>query len=263
MQNKLSELLAVFSPENPRVTLLKAQIATQQRRIANQSANVGTSSTAKAPSAYEIQLSDIDGQMSYLESQKTDITAALADLQKSIEATPGNAIALDTLQRDYNNLQIQYNQAVANKARAETGDIIESLSKGQRISVIEQAVAPNQPERPNRSLIVAAGVGGGAVAGLGLIFLLELLNSAIRRPSEVIEKLGITPLGTLPYLRSKQHNTRRRMILFLTFGVALIAIPALLWFLDSHVIPLDLLFYKLKAKVGLSALSTVAPKVFG
>jgi polysaccharide chain length determinant protein (PEP-CTERM system associated) len=263
MQDKLNELLAVFSPENPRVTLLKAQIATQQRRIATQSVNTGAPSGAKPPSAYEIQLSDIDGQMTYLESQKADITATLADLQTSIEATPGNAITLDTLQRDYDNLQTQYNQAVANKARAETGDVIESLSKGQRISIIEQAVAPNEPERPNRSLIVAAGVGGGAAAGLGLIFLLELLNSAIRRPGEVIEKLGITPLGTLPYLRSKQHNTRRRMILILTFALVLIAIPALLWFIDSHVIPLDLLFFKLKAKVGLSALSPVVPKVFG
>lgn len=263
LQDKLNQDLAVFSPENPRITLLKAQIATQQRRIANQSASAGTASTAQPPSAYEIQLGDIDGQMAYLESQKTDITATLADLQKSIEATPGNANTLDTLQRDYDNVQTQYNQAVANKARAETGDVIESLSKGQRISIIEQAVAPNEPDRPNRSLIVAAGVGGGAVAGLGLIFLLELLNSAIRRPREVIQKLGITPLGTLPYLRSRQHNARRRMILTLSFALVLIAIPALLWFVDSQVIPLDLLFFKLKAKVGLSALSPVVPKVFG
>ena len=64
----------------------------------------------------------------------------------SIEATPGNAITLDTLERDYANIRIQYDQAVANKARAETGDIIEALCKGQRISVIEQAVVPQDAE---------------------------------------------------------------------------------------------------------------------
>lgn len=246
LQDKLSDALTVFSPENPRVTLLKAQIATQQRRIASQSANAGTSSTAPPPSAYEIQLSDIDGQMAYLESQQADITTILADLQKSIEATPGNAITLDTLQRDYDNVQIQYNQAVANKARAETGDMIETMSKGQRISVIEQAVAPNEPQRPNRELILAAGIGGGAIAGFGFIFLLELLNVAIRRPSEIVEKLGITPLATLPFLRSNRDNTRRRVILLLAFGVVLVAIPAVLWLIHTQVIPLDLLFYKIR-----------------
>jgi hypothetical protein len=69
-------------------------------------------------------------------------------LKASIEATPGNAIALDTLERDYANTRAQYDAAVANKARAETGDTIEALSKGQRISVIEQAIAPREPPAP-------------------------------------------------------------------------------------------------------------------
>ena len=67
-------------------------------------------------------------------------------MRASIEATPGNAIALDTLERDYANTRTQYDQAVANRARAETGDLIEALAKGQRISVIEQAIAPREPK---------------------------------------------------------------------------------------------------------------------
>ncbi len=263
LQNKLVELLAVYSEENPRVTLLKAQIATQERRIASQSALRNASPTAAPPSAYEVQLSEIDGQLEFLANQNADITATLADLQKSVEATPGNAISLDTLERDYANLKTQYNQAVANKARAETGDMIESLSKGQRISVIEQAVTPLAPVRPNRAVIMAAGIGGGAIAGFGLVFLLEFLNSAIRRPDEIVAKLGITPLATLPYLRSDQHNNRRRFVLILVFGIALVAIPALLWFIHTQVTPLDLLFFRLQDKIGIGALMTDAPKVFG
>jgi uncharacterized protein involved in exopolysaccharide biosynthesis len=104
------------------------------------------------------------------------------ELAESIAATPGNAISLDTLQRDYAAVRAQYDLAVQNKARAETGDLIEALSKGQRISIVEQAVAPREPARPNRVLIAAAGIIGGIAAGLGLIVLLEAVSLFPRLP---------------------------------------------------------------------------------
>ncbi len=128
----------------------------------------------------------------------------------SIEATPGNAITLSTLERDYANVRTQYDQAVANKARAETGDVIEALSKGQRISIIEQAVVPRDPERPNRALIAAGGVGGGMMLGLGMVLLLELRNAGIRRPVDLTTRLGIAPFATLPYYRTEGEILRRR-----------------------------------------------------
>ena len=99
-------------------------------------------------SPYEIQLADLDNQLEFLKARRAQIDGEISDLQETIAATPANAIALQNLQRNYDNIRAQYDQAVANRARAETGDIIESLSKGQRISVIEQAIAPEEPSSP-------------------------------------------------------------------------------------------------------------------
>jgi len=92
---------------------------------------------------------------------------------------------------------------VQNRARAETGDTIEALAKGQRISVIQQAVAPREPERPNRALLAVGGVGGGMFLGLVLVVLLELLSTSIRRPVDLTNALGITPFGTVPLIRTR------------------------------------------------------------
>ena len=146
------------------------------------------------------------------------------------------------LERDYENTRAQYNQAVASRARAETGDTIEAMAKGQRISVIEQAVAPSEPTRPNRILIGAGRCRSvGLYLGIGLVLLLEVMNKAIRRPADLTAGLGITPFATLPYLRSPRQVRRRRMILILIFALVLIAIPALLFAVDTLVMPLDLL----------------------
>lgn len=259
LQDELSSLLAVLSPTNPRVKLLEAQIAKLEPVVA---AQVVPSDTATAGlSAYEIQLADLDGQLAYIAEERTRIEADMEKLRLSIEATPGNAIALDTLERDYANLRAQYDDAVGNRARAETGDLIEVLSKGQRISVIEQAVPPREPTSPNRPLVMAAGLGGGIAVGLGFILLLELLNRAVRRPADLMAKLGIAPFATLPLMRTHAELRRRRAIILAAFAVALVGIPVAFWAVNTFYMPLDLLLRRALEKLGFAALAL--PNVSG
>lgn len=252
LEDELAIQLAVLSPTNPRVKLLEARIASlkeivEKQRAAQQEA---ISEDGRILSAYEAQLAELDGQLEFIASQKEQIEIVLENLAASIEATPANAITLNALERDYANVQAQYNEAVANRARAETGDVIEALSKGQRISVIEQAVRPNEPERPNRLVIAAGGVGGGMFLGLAVVFLLEFLNKGIRRPVDITNGLGITPFATLPLYRTRQDIFRRRG---LTVGILLffvISVPASLWAIDTYIMPLDDVLNRVIEQIG-------------
>ena len=262
LRDQLSQVLAVLAPQNPKVKMLESQIAALEKIVADQTAAAAPLAPAgEVLSPLDIQLADIDRQLAFLDNLKLQITAELEALRASIEATPSNAIALDTLERDYANTRAQYDAAVANKARAETGDTIEALSKGQRISVIEQAIAPREPTSPNRPLIAGAGIGLGFFAGIGLIVLIELLKGAIRRPADITARLGITPFATLPYLRTAGQVRRRRTIIGLGFALVLLAIPAGLWVVHTQVMPLDLLLNRMMQKVGLSGLFLPASSV--
>jgi uncharacterized protein involved in exopolysaccharide biosynthesis len=257
LRDERTRALALLSPENPKVQLLDAQIAALAQVVADQAAAAAPAAESPADPArtvYELQLADIETQIAFLEAQRGGTAAELETLRASIDATPGNAIALDRLERDLANTRVQYDQAVTNRARAETGDVIEAMAKGQRISVIEQAVAPRAPASPNRPLIAAAGVGGGFALGLGFIVLLELLNSAIRRPVELTTKLGITAFGTLPLMRTPGQRRRRRAVIGLAFAAVLVAIPAGLWAVDRYYRPLDLILDQMLDRLGMAAL---------
>jgi uncharacterized protein involved in exopolysaccharide biosynthesis len=255
LRDQLSQTLAVLAPQNPKVKMLESQIAALEKIVADQAAAAAPLAPAgEVLSPLDIQLSDIDRQLAFLADLKTQVTTELEALRLSIEATPSNALALDTLERDYANTRAQYDAAVANRARAETGDTIEALSKGQRISIIEQAIAPREPTSPNRPLIAAGGVGFGLFAGIGLVVLIEALKGAIRRPADITSRLGITPFATLPYLRTAGQVRRRRTIIGLAFVLVLLAIPAALWLVHTQVTPLDLLLDRMMQKVGLSGL---------
>jgi uncharacterized protein involved in exopolysaccharide biosynthesis len=239
--------VAVLSLDNPKIAVMRARIealetvvAEQQAQGAGLEAGTGGEGDLRAPpSPFELQLADIDAQIAAIQRQRTELERQMGDLAETIQNTPGNTVTLDAMQRDYQNLQAQYNQAVANKARAETGDMIEALSKGQRISLVEQAIAPRLPESPNRPLVAGAGIGGGLALGIGLMVLLELLNRAVRRPAEITAALGIATLATVPYIETHGQIRNRRLVVL---GVTVLVIGVLaggLYFIDSRIMPLD------------------------
>ena len=263
LRDQMAQSLSVLSPENPRVKMLAAQITSLEKVVAAQLSAGGPAPANPGLSVYELQLADIDGQLEFTETQRTQIRAELDTLRTSIEATPGNAITIDTLERNYANTRAQYDLAVANQARAETGDVIEALAKGQRISIIEQAIAPREPISPNRPLIALGGVAGGIGLGLGFILLLELLNTAIRRPQDLTTKLGITPFATLPLMRTPGQVRRRRAIILAAFALVVLAIPAGLWALDTYYRPLDLLLDQVLNRLGMANLGGIVPPLAG
>jgi uncharacterized protein involved in exopolysaccharide biosynthesis len=257
-REQLSQLLSVLSPENPRVKLLQSQIDALEKVVSAQLAAGGEQADNSELSVYELQLADIDGQLEFIEAQRTQVLAELDALRISIDATPGNAISLETLERDYANTRSLYDVAVANRARAETGDVIEALAKGQRIAIIEQAIAPQEPQSPNRPLVAVAGLTAGIFLGLGVILLLEILNTSVRRPKDLTAKLGIAPFATLPLMRTSGQIRRRRGIIIAVFALIILAIPLGLWAVDTYYRPLDLLIDQALGWMDLANLGVVS-----
>jgi capsular polysaccharide biosynthesis protein len=173
------------------------------------------------------------------------------DLARSIAATPATETALNALMRNRENIQTQYNSAIARRAEASTGAQIEIRSDGQRFSLLESAEPPAKPVSPNRRLVVALAGLGGLGAGLGFVALLEILNKTVRRPKELTMLLQYEPLGIIPVVRTRADArvaTRK-----LGFGVFLSvgAVSALLIAVHYYQVPLDQLFQRLVS--GLAA----------
>lgn len=235
LRQELASALVVLSPTNPRVRALQTQVAALEEVVKEQLA----ASSGGTLSSFEVQMLDIDGQIQYLAEEKGLIETDLATLNASIQATPGNSMALSTLTSDYENLRVQYDQAVASLANARMGDRIEVTDRGQRISIIERAVPPAYRSEPNRKLLAMTGFGVGVLLSSALVLLLELLNRTIRRPAELVSALGITPFVTIPYIESKADSRSRRARLIWAALATVVIVPLLLLAVLVYVIPVD------------------------
>lgn len=246
---ELSQALTIYSENNPRVRVLKARIA-QLESAATAEGGGETNAEDPAKILYDLQLAELDQRAVYLDSQIERAQVEIEELKVAIENTPENAIRLEVLERDYENTLGQYNAAVANLAKAQTGERIEVLSKGERISVIEQAAPPTEPNSPNRQLIAGGGVALGTVMAIGLFFVLELINKTIRRPGDLTRGLSIQPLATIPYLETAGGKARRRALQTIVIAGLGIGIPIVLWALHTFYMPLDLLTDKVLGRLG-------------
>lgn len=260
LKNQLASALVLYSDQNPRVKALRAQVEAAEEIVMEQRRRKGEGT--EALSAYEIQLADLDAQMEYIIEEKASLVEELNALEESIDATPQNAIALGTLERDYENLQVQYQQATRDLATARTGDQIEAQSRGQRIAVVEQATVPRAPTSPPRKKIAAAGVAGGIGLGLAFVVLIEMLNRSVRRPVDLTNRLGITPFVSIPYIRTRRQTAIRRTIIITALIIVTVGIPVGLYLVHLLYLPMDLLIEKGLEKTGLSEIVEQIRSIF-
>ena len=244
---QLAEWESVLSGENPKVRVLRAKITELEKRMEAD----GNGGPVNTESLLELQLAQIDADIDFTRQEIKDTELELSELRKAIEATPAVAIRLDELEREYDNTQSLYNQAVADRAAAQTGEQIEVNKQGERVTLIDPAVAPSAPTSPNRKLVA----GGGVFAGAGLagvfFILTELLNRSIRRPVDLSRALGVQPLATIPYLEEVSVRRRRRVFKAIFVGSVVMAIPIGLWAIHTLYLPLDLVIEQVLDRVGL------------
>ena len=189
-------------------------------------------------------------QIAFFENELVQLRDEISSLESSIEQSPSVSIELDALERRYDNTQQQYYAALDRLSRAQTGERIELLSQGQRVTVVEQASIPDRPSSPNTKKVMVMGVGASLGLGIVLIALLEFLNAAIRRPKDLVETLGITPLAVLPYLPTARATRNKRILKYAAAAFVLLAIPAGLALIHQYYLPLDLLVEKVVKKLS-------------
>ena len=250
LESRLRQALTIYSENNPNVVALRNRIDALRSQVSGPTEEpVEQLDTAEI--VLELQMSEIDSRIASLSDEITSTEAIVVDLADSVSRTPNVAVTLDALNRDYENVRLQYDNAVQSLSQANMGERIELTSRGQRITLIEPASVPSAPSSPNRPVVAAGGIGLGLGAAIGFFLLLELLNTTIRRPSELINKLDITPLATVPYIESPARKVGRRLFKVALIVATVVGVLAGLYLIDRYYMPLEFLVQRALNAAGL------------
>ena len=196
-------------------------------------------------------------------AQKSAVYSEKHPLMQALEATdrrngkirPAPAVApggvgLEGLQSQQEAIQKNLDTASAKYAAAQLGEALEKNQQSEKLEVIEQPTVPQEPIKPNRPKIMALSVLLALAAGAGLTLLLEMLDTTIRRSTDIYgivdSQIGWCQFRTLPP-GMKSFGASGGCGCQSSHAVPALAIAiALIYFLTP---PLDLIIAK--ARVGL------------
>jgi capsular polysaccharide biosynthesis protein len=82
--------------------------------------------------------------------------------------------------------------------------------KAAGVTVIDRAITPRSPVKPKKKLNVAIGGFLGVFVGLGLVFVLEFLDTTLKSAEDVERWLELPVLGRIPEVDVRQLRSSRR-----------------------------------------------------
>jgi len=86
---------------------------------------------------------------------------------------------------------------------------MENQQMGERLSVTDPAVVPDQPISPNRPLLIIGGLAAGLIAGFLLALAVELIQRPIRGMRDLQAVTGLAPLAVIPSIEKGAAGPRR------------------------------------------------------
>lgn len=147
-------------------------------------------------------------EQALLQEQKLLIAERVSQIDALLAAAPDVERELSKLERERDRLREQYAAITSNKANAELGRHLKSRENGGGFAVLEEALVPEYPISRSRKNTALMGLMVSIMAGLGVAYLLEVLNPVIRTSAQLERAAGVTPVISVPTLarpKGKPH----------------------------------------------------------
>jgi polysaccharide chain length determinant protein (PEP-CTERM system associated) len=233
-EQKLKDLLTVYTDKHPEVGILEAEIAElQQRRNRELEAlrqgdpEAVVSTGASANPVYQsiqLALNQANLQIASLRGEIAQRDRKIAELRKVVQTVPEVEAELSRLNRDYDVTKAQYLALLERMEQAKLGQSAEATKSGVILEVLDPPMASFEPVAPRRpvliSLVLLAGIGAGAA----LAYLLSKLNPVFVHSRDLEKITGHEVLGvvSLTTFETYQATARKAYYRYAALAVALL-----------------------------------------
>lgn len=157
-----------------------------------------TQTQAQEQQQISASLQSLQTQASDLEKQITEDARAIAVLQAKSRLTPDEQAQLSNLQQRRSADSATYATVVKNLEDVRGSQ----LARYESLAVVDSAVVPNKPIRPNKLLNTVLAAVLGLLLAIGLIFLLEYLDNSFKTEEDVGRYLGLPVLARIAFRKN-------------------------------------------------------------
>ncbi len=243
-----------FSENYPDVINTKAEIEKLEKSIDAKSDGKSSANERKDNPDYvslDSQLSGVQGEIGMLESQLAELDRQSKNYHTRVGETPRVESEYISLVSAKNNTQAKYDDLMRKLMEAKSSQILEKGQKGERFTLIEPALLPEKPIKPNRYLIMFIGLVAGISLGGTTAVVKETMDTSIKNADD-LSTFGVNVVrATIPVILNENDIMRaRRKWKAMITGILAAIILALVGF-HIFIMPLGLFWTLLKIRLGI------------
>jgi uncharacterized protein involved in exopolysaccharide biosynthesis len=245
-----------YSAEHPDVKRWERSIAQLETELAtaqSQPTRERISESADNPAYIQLraQLEAATNDMRALEGKIASLKSQAFSYQRKVSISPRIEQEYREITRDYDNAQLRYRELRAKQMEAELAQNLESGRKGERFTLIEPPMPPEEPASPNRlailivGLLLSLGLAGGSAA------IAESLDTSVRSRRDLLDVMRAAPLAMIPKIVTAEEivasNRRLRFAVAGSVAAVVLAIALAHFFYR----PLDTMWFVLMRRMGI------------
>ena len=205
LQTQLASLQARYTEDYPDVVKTKNDIASLQRRMAeNDSKAPGDPKPAHAlaepPQISQLrqQIHNSDLIITEKSKEQEQIKQQIRMYQDYVQSSPVVEQKYKELTRGYQTALDSFNELQKKRDAAQQAVDLDRTQGSEQFRVLDPANLPEKPSFPNRPLFAIGGLGGGLALGFGIAFLLEMRDTSMRTERDVEFVLRLPVLAMVP-----------------------------------------------------------------
>ncbi len=225
-KTRLNMLLAQYTYRHPEVVKLKREIEELEKTLKN-----GGEVEDDAPENQEVginpiyqqireRLSEAQTNIDLLTSRNAELKNMIEKDEKILKSIPREQEELTRLTRGREVYQNMYDTLMSRLESARVSKAMEEADKGESFRVMDPAIMPVRPVKPNRVMFILLGFALGIAVGIGVPIGLDMLTPTFRDVKTVEEALEVHVIGIVPAMQlgPEFSKNRRRWIAFSGFS---------------------------------------------
>lgn len=210
-----------FIAEQPRVSSLLQNISSAKISISSLSKRYREKHPVMIELLQTLQESEVELQGA-VENSVSKISAAFAETKTNYEVSSKRLaekeqelIELSRLRVEYSSLerdlevQRVFFMALTSRMTQEQAQV---NLKNANARIVDQAFPPLTHSSPNVVMNLAAGLFGGVAVGMGLVFIVALLDDRVKSAFDIEGTIGLPMLGIIPRIKKLDINTKAQAV---------------------------------------------------
>lgn len=198
LETELRRLSTAYTEKHPDVIALKRRIDAMKKEGTRAASGNPPNSPDTGTDRVNVQLVPINANIESYKNQIREVEKQLQTYKERVERTPQVEMALNKILRDYETVQQRYDDLLKKKLDAKLAEQMEKRKKGEQFRVLDPAIRPPKPFKPDAKRVMAMAFALGLGLGCGLAYLREMLDPAFYSPEDVSAFLELPVMVSIP-----------------------------------------------------------------